>query len=504
MSENARVSTAHSSKKEGYLDPNGTTLPDLVPRVLLVDAEPMMCKQLERSLGRDGYTVITAASAEEGLKKLDRGGIDIVITDLRLPGLSGVEFTKRIREAFPDVPVVAMTAYAEIATAVIVLKLGASDYLVKPFSAAAIQESILNSVERARGFIEIRRFKEQLKGQYELGGMLSKSPEMHRVFEIIRTVANTNSTVVVEGETGTGKELVAKAIHYQGQRRAGPFVTINCAGLPESLLESELFGYEQGAFTGADRARPGKIERAHEGTLFLDEIESMPLSMQSKLLLVLESQKVERLGGTRCTRIDMRVIAASNIPLKDLVAEGRMRKDFYYRINVISIELIPLRRRLDDIPLLVYGFLHQYPVAKERGITEVSKSVMARLMQFHWPGNIRELHNVLERAIVMTQGTTIKEVELPATELCREFNWDNKTSNLTLREWLQEQEKTYLARKLESFEGKVSLTAKSCGIGVRSLSRKMTLLGLDKKTFRNKADAQAVGDFDSTCFPRAV
>jgi transcriptional regulator with PAS, ATPase and Fis domain len=327
---------------------------------------------------------------------------------------------------------------------------------------------------------------------------------MHRVFEIIRTVANTHSTVVVEGETGTGKELVAKAIHYQGQRRAGPFVTINCAGLPESLLESELFGYEQGAFTGADRARPGKIERAHEGTLFLDEIESMPLSMQSKLLLVLESQKVERLGGTRTTQIDMRVIAASNIPLKDLVAEGRMRKDFYYRINVISIHLIPLRRRLDDIPLLVYGFLHHCPVAKERGITEVSKSVMTRLMQFHWPGNIRELHNVLERAIVMTKGTTIREVELPATELRQESNCDNKTSNLTLREWLQEQEKTYLARKLESFEGKVSVTAKSCGIGVRSLSRKMTLLGLDKKTFRNKADSQAVGDFDSTCFPQAV
>jgi DNA-binding NtrC family response regulator len=498
------VSASHSSKKEAYLDLNGTTLLDLVPRVLLVDAEPMMCRQLERSLARDGYTVITAASAEEGLKKLHAGGIDIVITDLRLPGLSGVEFTKRIRETFPDVPVVAMTASAEIDTAVKVLKLGASDYLVKPFSAAAIQESILNSVERARGFIEIRRFREQINGRYELAGMLSKSPDMHRVFEIIRTVANTHSTVVVEGETGTGKELVAKAIHYQGQRNAGPFVTINCAGLPESLLESELFGYEQGAFTGADRARPGKIERAHEGTLFLDEIESMPLSMQSKLLLVLESQKVERLGGTRTTQIDMRVIAASNIPLKDLVAEGRMRKDFYYRINVISIHLIPLRRRLDDIPLLVHGFLHHCPVAKERGITEVSKSVMARLMQFDWPGNIRELHNVLERAIVMTKGTTIREVELPTTELRREFNWDNQTSNLTLREWLQEQEKTYLARKLESFEGKVSLTAKSCGIGVRSLCRKMTLLGLDKKKFRNKADSQAVGDFDSTRFPRAV
>jgi DNA-binding NtrC family response regulator len=481
----AKVNLSHWTNKQD-LNSRGWSpaVPDLGPRVLVVDPEPMMCKQLERLLAPDGYALITAGSAEEGLKKLDNRDIDIVITDLQLPGLSGVEFTQRICATFPDIPVIVVTAYADITTAVKVLKFGASDYLIKPFAGAAIQESILNSVEKARSLIEIRRCREPLRGQYELGGMLSKAPAMHQVFGIIRTVANTNSTVVVEGETGTGKELVAGAIHNQGRRSAGPFVTINCAGLPESLLESELFGYERGAFTGANRPKPGKIELAHRGTLFLDEIESMPLSMQSKLLLVLQSQKVERLGGTQSMRIDTRVIAASNIPLKNLVAEGRMRNDFYYRINVISIHLIPLRQRLEDIPLLVQDFLRQHPIARERGVTEISQSTMARLMQFNWPGNIRELHNTLERAIVMTRGKIIEEVELPETEPARERNWDSKTSNLTLREWLQEQEKAYLARKLEFFDGKVSLTAQSCGIGVRSLFRKMTLLGLDKKAFR--------------------
>lgn len=330
---------------------------------------------------------------------------------------------------------------------------------------------------------------EQLKGHYELGGMLSKSPEMLRVFELIRAVADANSTVVVEGETGTGKELVASAIHQQGRRNTGPFVALNCAGLPESLLESELFGYEPGAFTGANRAKPGKIERAHGGTLFLDEIESMPLSMQSKLLLVLQNQKVERLGGTRCAQIDMRVIAATNIPLRDLVAEGRMRKDFYYRVNVISIRLIPLRQRLNDIPLLVCDFLQHHPIAKEKRIRAVSEPAMARLMQFHWPGNIRELQNVMERALVMTKGPVIEEVELSETELSFDFK---KTPHLTLRAWLQEQEKAYLVRQLQHFDGKISLTAKSCGIGVRSLSRKMSLLGIDKKSFQVKNSGNAL------------
>lgn len=504
MEHSRKVGALATTNKENSVEAKirGSELPDLVPRILIIDDEPMTCKQLERLLGQNGYVVTTGGSAEEGLAKLEKRDIDVVITDLRLPGMSGVELTKRMRETFPDVPVVVMTGYAEIKTAVEVLKLGASDYLVKPFSAAAIHESVRNVVEKARVFMDIRRFREQLKGQYELGGILSKTPEMHRVFEIIRTVADTNSTVVIEGETGTGKELVASAIHHQSRRRDGPFITINCAGLPESLLESELFGYEQGAFTGANRSRPGKIELAHGGTLFLDEIESMPVSMQSKLLLVLQSQKVERLGGNRRTQIDMRVIAATNIPLKELVADGRMRSDFYYRLNVISIHLIPLRQRLDDIPLLVHDFLHQHPLAKERGINEISRAAMARLMQFHWPGNIRELHNVLERAMIMAKGHGLEEVELPGTELSREYNWDDNASNLTLRRWLQEQEKTFLARKLEAFGGKVGLTAKSCGIDVKSLYRKMRLLGLDKKAFQMQMKSTELEDRQSPRTPR--
>jgi DNA-binding NtrC family response regulator len=266
--------------------------------------------------------------------------------------MNGVELTKRVIERWPDLPVIVMTGFAEIDIAVEVLKLGASDFIRKPFSPDAIQESVKSVLEQSRAFIGLRYLQKDLKAKCEFGGMLSRTAEMHDVFEKIRMVAETDTTVVIEGETGTGKDLVARAIHHQSARREGPLVTINCAGVPETLLESELFGYERGAFTGADRSRPGKIELAHGGTLFLDEIESVPLAMQAKLLLVLETQKVQRLGSNRSAQIDMRVVAASNVPLEELRNKGLMRSDFYYRINVVRIPLLPLRMRAQDIPLL--------------------------------------------------------------------------------------------------------------------------------------------------------
>jgi transcriptional regulator with PAS, ATPase and Fis domain len=349
---------------------------------------------------------------------------------------------------------------------------------------AAIQESTRLVLQKTQAFTEIRHLRRSLKEFYNFGAMVSKTPAMHKVFEIIQTVAGTDMTVVVEGETGTGKELVARTIHDLSPRRMKPFVAINCAGFVESLLESELFGYEKGAFTGADQARPGKIEVANGGTLFLDEIESISLNMQCKLLRVLEERVVQRLGSSRAVEVDMRVIAASNVKLQDLLAQKKVRKDFYYRINVISIELLPLRKRLEDIPLLVQDFLHHHPVAIQKGITKISQQALGRLMGYSWPGNIRELQNVLERTIVLEKSEVISEVSLPKP---RSYHpWDdaeNVTQEIPLHQWVKEQEKQYLIRKLSFFGGRVDLTARSCCVGVRTLSRKMHFYGIDKTRF---------------------
>jgi DNA-binding NtrC family response regulator len=465
----------------------------LIPNVLVVDDDPTIRSQLVRLYSHSGYTVVPVSSAEDALTQLSESNIDFVITDIKLPGLSGIDLIAHMQENFPDVPVIAITGFKDIDTAVNVLKHGAADFVVKPFDLGAVQESTRVALEKTRVYMEIRHLRRGLKNGSEFGGMLSKTAEMHRMFEIIRMVAPTEMTVSIEGETGTGKELVASAVHYHSGRRDKPFVTINCAGFPESLLESELFGYERGAFTGAVQAKAGKIELAHGGTLFLDEIESISVVMQGKLLRVLEDQKVQRLGGSADIHVDMRVITATNVPLKQLVAEGKMRSDFYYRVNVIPIHLIPLQQRKVDIPLLVQDFLHRHPVAARKGITSISKQAMRRLLDYSWLGNIRELQNVLERAIVLNAGRTIEHVDLPEVSFEAHPSTGGNTFNAPLNQWLQEKEKEYLAQKLDDFGGNVGLTAKSCRIGVRTLSRKMRAYGLDKKLFKQKSDpAKAV------------
>jgi DNA-binding NtrC family response regulator len=460
--------------------------------VLVVDDEDIICQQLERLYISDGYCVDIANTGEEALERLAKGDIDLLVTDLRLPGISGVELTTRTRKEFPDLPVIVITGHGALDSAIEVLKEGAIDYILKPFSLGAIQQATQTAITKSRVCTEIRHLRQLLKSDGIFGGMLSFTPEMHRVFETIRMVAATDMTVLVEGETGTGKELVATAVHYQSARKSGPFITINCAGFPEPLLESELFGYERGAFTGANRTRVGKIELAHGGTLFLDEIESMSLPMQSKLLRVLEDQQVQRLGANRKIQIDMRVIAASNVPIEKLLAEGMMRPDFYYRINVVPIRLLPLRERRDDIPLLVDDFLRHHRVAKQKGVTGVSPSVMNRLMNYHWLGNIRELQNVLEKAIVFATGRIIEKVDLPrsfASDVPKRIDG----TSIKLTQWLEEQEKQFLIQQLKSFNGKIGLAAKNCGLPIRTLSRKMYAYGLKKIDFHRK-DAQPLSD----------
>lgn len=484
MSEKSASPWSHLKAPEA--DKEKTSVTELIPRILVVDDEPMICQQLERLYTHTGYEVAVVCSAEEALERLEARNTDLVVSDIRLGGMSGIELTKRMQETYPDVPVIVITGFADVNTAVEVLKLGADDYIVKPFSAAAIQESTRLVLEKARVFTEIRHLRRSLQDRYEFGSMLSKKAEMHKVFETIRLVSDTDMTVLVEGETGTGKELVAKAIHYHSHRREGPFVTINCSGFPETLLESELFGHERGAFTGADQSRPGKIEMADGGTLFLDEIESMSLAMQAKLLRVLEDQKVQRLGARDWVSISMRVIAASNLPLKDLLDQGQVRRDFYYRINVIPIYLVPLRQRLEDIPLLVQDFLHHHPVAVRKGISGVTNKAMGQFMDYPWPGNVRELQNVLERAIVLTMGPVIEDVDLPQIVSSPHADGRKNSPSLSLRQWLKEQEKQYLLDQLEACGGKIGRTARGCGVDIKTLYRKMRMHGLDKRAFQRR------------------
>jgi DNA-binding NtrC family response regulator len=366
------------------------------------------------------------------------------------------------------------------------------DFLIKPFDLTAVQELTRAALEKTIVFREIRHLRRRLQDRSVFGGMLSKTPEMHRLFEIIRMAAPTNMTILVQGETGTGKELVASAVHHHSPRREGPFVTINCAGLPETLLESELFGHEKGAFTSADQMKVGKIELASGGTLFLDEIQSISMTMQGKLLRVLEDQKLQRLGGTASIHIDMRVVAASNVPLKKLVDNGTMRPDFYYRINVIPVNLVPLRERKLDIPLLVHDFIQHHAVAKAKRIQRISPEAMAVLMDYRWPGNIRELQNVLERAIVLAPGGIIENDDLPGLDQDDAVDDEGYSSaSGSLRQWMREQEKRYLLNKLAASGGNVALAAKMCRIGLRTLSRKIRIHGLDSRNIKRVVSMDA-------------
>jgi DNA-binding NtrC family response regulator len=450
-----------------------------VPNILVVDDEPTVRSQLCRLYEQSGYRVETAGSAEEALGQLAQGGIDFVITDIKLPGISGADLIATMQESYPDVPVIAITGYLDIDTAVRVLKCGAVDFVVKPFDLTTVRDATATALERTRVYMEIRHLRRALKNGGEFGNMLSKTPEMHRLFETIRMVASTDMAVLIEGESGTGKDLLASAVHYHSARREGPFLTLNCAGLTDSLLERELFGHEGGGVAG----QPGKLELAHGGTLFLDEVEGLSMALQGKLMRVMDERKLQRPGSRVAAPVDVRLITATSVPLRRLVAEGRMRSDFYYRITVIPIRLLPLRQRSVDIPLLVQDFLHRHAVAAQRRITTVSKQVMRCLLDYSWPGNIPELQNVLERAIVLTTGRVIEKIDLPRPA------WESHPPNLestTLARWLDEKEKEFLAQKLEDCGGNINLTARSCGIGLRSLHRKMQKYGLDKKQFKHK------------------
>jgi DNA-binding NtrC family response regulator len=455
--------------------------------VLIVEDHDRLREQLGQFYEQEGFKVTTAACGEEGIEKLSQEKFAIIVSDVKMPGIDGFQLARHVREKYPDTDVILITAFGNIKQAVEAMKLGASDYITKPFQPEAIRLVSEKLIERRRLLEEVRELRQRVQEEHNLENILSKSPKMLKVFELIRSLAETDSGVMITGETGTGKELVARAIHNLSRRKSRQFVAINCGAFPDTLLESELFGYEKGAFTGAVQSRGGKIELADGGTLFLDEIEAMAAPMQVKLLRVLQEREVERLGGNRKVKIDMRVLAATNVDLSLCLARGTLREDFYYRINVIPIQLPPLRERLEDLPLLIDHILSRHPVAIERKIRQVTPKVLDQMLAYHWPGNIRELENILERAIVKSRGDVIENVDLPAPPQRILDAWyaGNGAREISLKQWLSNSEKDYLRSLLIKYKGSISSTAKEAKVDNKTLYRKMRRHGLHKESFKD-------------------
>jgi two-component system response regulator AtoC len=384
------------------------------PKVLVVDDERDMLTNCTRILRRYGYACLTADTSDRALEVVDAERPDVVLVDLRMPGKSGIDIVKTIKQRHPDIEVVLMTAYATIETAVDAIKQGAFDYLPKPFTAEQLQAVIQRTLRQKQVVTDSQRLAAELAARPEAGDMVGKSEAMRALRDSIRKISCTQATVLITGESGTGKELVARSLHRLSRRSALAFVPVDCAALPESLLESELFGHEKGAFTGASVSRPGLFELAHTGTLFLDEVAELPLPLQAKLLRVLETRQLRRIGGRQLIDLDVRLIAATNRDLGRAMEAGLFREDLFYRLNVIPIHVPPLRERRGDIPLLAMHFLRQPPTGQPATLRGFSIEAMALLERYAWPGNVRELKNAVERARALANREFIQPEDLPA------------------------------------------------------------------------------------------
>ncbi|MDN3514367.1 MAG: sigma-54 dependent transcriptional regulator [Candidatus Brocadia sp.] len=382
-------------------------------KILVVDDEKLMRVSLEDKLIKEGYAVTSLSNAMEGLRELQSTNFDVVITDLRLPRIDGIEFLRQIKKLSPDTVVIIMTAYGSIENAVVAMKEGAYDYATKPFPLEELTIKLKKALKHKAVIAENILLKRQVISQYGYDNMIGKSDAMKRVFEIINTVSDRDTTVLIQGESGTGKELTAGAIHYNSNRRNGPFVKLSCAALNKEILESELFGHEKGSFTGAIKMRRGRFELADGGTIFLDDVDDIPLEMQVKLLRVLQEREFERVGGEETIPINVRVICATKKDLKKLVQEGRFREDLYYRLHVVTIHLPPLRERKEDIPLLANYFIKKYALLQRVTINSISQEALHVLLLYNWPGNIRELENAIEHAIAFCTSDMIMPKDLP-------------------------------------------------------------------------------------------
>lgn len=382
--------------------------------ILVVDDEENYLIVLKELLSEENYEVVTAEEAGKALEIFRQSDFDLVLTDMRMPNIDGITLLGMIRAINNDVPVIIMTAYATVEKAVEAMKKGALDYLIKPFQNEELKLTIRKAIDLYHLRRENRNLRHEVSRKYQFGNIIGKSPSMINIYELIEKVAGTRATVLVSGETGTGKEMIAKAIHYNSPRKDKPFISLNCAGLPETLLESELFGHEKGSFTGALAMRKGRFELADGGTIFLDEIGDTPLALQTKLLRVLQEMEFQRVGGTKTIKIDVRVIAASNKDLRKEVESGHLREDLYYRLNVVHLRLPALRERADDIPTLATYFLKKYATEVGKADLSISPAAMRSLYARAWPGNVRELEHVIERAVILSSGTEIALSDMDA------------------------------------------------------------------------------------------
>jgi two-component system response regulator PilR (NtrC family) len=450
----------------------------------LIDDEPIIHDVLGQLLSSEGYQVEISASGEEALQKFAEQKFDLTLLDLLMPGMDGLEVLKRIKRIDPEAMVIIITAYASVESALTAMKMGAYDYIQKPFKNDELLLTISRAIEHRQLQEENIRLKDELKKKFSFSNIIGKSQTMMSVFELIKAAAPTRSTILIQGESGTGKELVARAIHLNSDRANHPFVVVNSGSLPPDLLESHLFGHVKGAFTGAVADKKGLFEAADKGTIFFDEISSISLETQVKLLRVMQDKEFMRLGGTKTIKVDVRIIAATNTDLEELIREKAFRKDLFYRLNVIKIELPPLRTRKEDIPLLIKHFIELYNTENHKDVEGVSEDVMEILMDYDWPGNVRELENVLERAVVLSKSRIITRESLPPFLLSgkKEMYEEFTDSSLELKEKTLEYQKRLILTALKKAGGVQKQAAQLLGLKPTTLNEMIKRLKIYNRT----------------------
>ena len=448
-------------------------------RILVVDDDTLFRDFLKETLDRkDDYEVDAARDGPQAVQQMEEAEYDLILSDIRMPGMDGLQVLEKATQLHPDARVMMITAHATVANAVEAMRRGAYDYIEKPCTPDEIEVRIQRALENQQLKQENQRLRSELQERYSFGNMVGKSRKMEEVFELIQTVARSRSTVLITGESGTGKELVARAIHYNSPRRNAPFIKLNCAALPQDLIESELFGHEKGAFTGAVKQTKGRFELADGGTLLLDEISEIQPPLQAKLLRVLQEREFERIGSGTSIRVDVRIVATTNRNLQEEIQKGNFREDLFYRLNVIPTRLPSLRERKDDIPNLITHFLSKYNRENEKEISGSTEKALELLMAYDWPGNVRELENYIERAVVICQDLQIAESHLPLDILTGESASGRGDNGLQVGQTVREIEKKLILKTLEANDGNRTAAADMLGISSRTLRNKLHEYGL--------------------------
>jgi DNA-binding NtrC family response regulator len=456
--------------------------------ILVVDDESAILDVMSVNLERRNYSVHTAGTGREALLKTGENSYSVIILDYNLPDMDGFKILSELKKHDPDIMVIMITAYGTIEMAVEAMKSGAFNYLVKPINYDEMGLVVDKAIQHHKLLTELLDLRKQLDEKYELGSMVGQSRKMQKVYEMVRVVADSDATVLIRGETGTGKELIARAIHRHSTRHKKNFVSLNCAAIPSTLLEAELFGYEKGAFTGAVTQKPGKFERADEGTLFLDEIGEIPPEMQVKLLRTLQEGEFDRMGGTKTLKVDVRIIATTNRDLEKAMRDGGFRSDLFYRLNVIPIMLPPLRERKEDIPLLVNHFIDKFSKKNNKEIKSISPSALSSLMQYHWPGNVRELENVIERTVVLTAKDRISDVEVPISGTNGHFleiSGNDMSFRSSKKKVIESFEIYYLTEAMKHNKGNISAAAKKAGLDYKNFHSKLKKYNIKKRQFED-------------------